>query len=110
MKKLPISPIHNFMDQIFSKYKSSPPSKPIDISLITFDNHSNFLLKDFLLDNVEEDSANRNELRRSPLHNLKASTTSNKPLIEDKQMKLVNYDDEEEDITKSSPKKPIIYI
>lgn len=62
--------------------------KNLDLSTITFDTHSKFLLKDFLLDNVEEDSANRNELRKNPLH-IKPKNSENS--------KLVNYEDEEED-------------
>lgn len=84
------------MDQIFSKYKTFSPTKNIDLSTITFDNHTNkFLLRDFLLDNMEEESATRNEMR---IHQIKPKN----PLNEEKStIRLVNYDEEEEEINKS---------
>jgi len=65
--------------------------------MITFDNNPHFLLKDFLLDNVEEDSANRNEMRKNPIH----IKTQNEVFEEKNSLKLVNYDDEDEEIGKS---------
>lgn len=47
-------------------------------------------MKDFLLDNVEEDSANRNEMKKNPLH-LKGKNSENCE-------KLVNYEDEDEEL------------
>jgi hypothetical protein len=94
LKRLPNSQIHSFLDQIFGKYKTVSPLKNLDLSAITFGNSAaSFLLRDFLLDNVEEDSAaTRNELRKSPpVWQLKPKTAANSS-----PQKLVNYEDEEE--------------
>jgi len=100
LNKLPNSPIHNFLDQIFARYKTSSPLKNLDLSTITYDTHSKFLLKDFLLDNVEEDSANRNEMRRNPLH-LKLKGENNN--------KLVNYEEDEEDLMGKGMERVFFY-
>lgn len=79
------------MDLQFYKYKVTSPSKSVDIPFLQLDSHSNFyssnMNKEFLLDNVEGDSHQKNDLKKTNF-NIKPKNNT----LEGN--KLVNYDDE----------------
>lgn len=102
LKTLPNSPIHAFMEKMFAKYQQNSKcegSKQINLSTISFENRGSYFLNDFLLDNVEEESAVRDrELKKTAAsHHIKSSTGEENRGTTNK---IVDYEEEEEDLEK----------